>query len=203
MVTLLTLKQEVQGFKSQCRPTKVWSPYPSLLPRLQVAKMCQGSLKGMVYVKAEHPGWQKKIVKCKVVRSKNKESIHTHKFLGFFKKVFLILSIGKCSEVPWTRMNPPPPRKPKLTNKKWANSPPSSYNLRIYCIPVGSFVTHVLERGALNACHCGLQDGRSAILSHKKIGEEEEPFRKKAEKLFLLHSLIPESVIYFSSPSIS
>ena len=48
------------GFKSRCRPTKVWSPNTPI-PRLQVAKMCQGSLKGMVYAKAEHPGWPKKI----------------------------------------------------------------------------------------------------------------------------------------------
>ncbi len=43
------------GFESRCRPTKVWS-LNTPIPRLQVAKMCQGSLKGMVYAKAEHLG---------------------------------------------------------------------------------------------------------------------------------------------------
>ena len=33
------------GFKSRCRPTKVWSPNTPI-PRLQVAKMRQGSRKG-------------------------------------------------------------------------------------------------------------------------------------------------------------
>ncbi len=54
MVTLLTLKQEVLGSNPGAAP-HILEPI-SPIPRLQVAKMCQGSLKGMVYAKAEHPG---------------------------------------------------------------------------------------------------------------------------------------------------
>ena len=54
------------GFESQCCPTKVWIPNTSIT-RLQVAKMCQGSLPpkgghvGWRTPKAEHPGWKKNI----------------------------------------------------------------------------------------------------------------------------------------------
>ncbi len=44
MVALLTLKQEVWSSNpGAAPPKKVWSPHLSLLPRLQVAKMLQGS----------------------------------------------------------------------------------------------------------------------------------------------------------------
>ncbi len=49
------------GFKSRCRPTKVWSPNTPI-PRLQVAMMHQGSLPpkkgpfGMAYAKGGAPG---------------------------------------------------------------------------------------------------------------------------------------------------
>ncbi len=55
-VMVNTLKQEVQGSNPCAAPPKFGAHTPSLLTRLQVAKMCQGSLKGMVYAKAEHPG---------------------------------------------------------------------------------------------------------------------------------------------------
>ncbi len=54
MVTLLTLKQEVRGLNPGAAPPTLEPISP--IPRLQVAKMRQGSLKGMVYAKAEHPG---------------------------------------------------------------------------------------------------------------------------------------------------
>ncbi len=54
LVTLLTRMQEVRGSNPGAAPPSL-EPNSSL-PRLQVAKMCQGSLKGMVYAKAEHPG---------------------------------------------------------------------------------------------------------------------------------------------------
>ena len=54
MVTLLTLKQEVRGLNPGAAPPSLEPISP--IPRLQVAKMRQGSLKGMVYAEAEHPG---------------------------------------------------------------------------------------------------------------------------------------------------
>ena len=54
LVTLLTRMQEVRGSNPGAAPPSLEPISP--IPRLQVAKMCQGSLKGMVYAKAEHPG---------------------------------------------------------------------------------------------------------------------------------------------------
>ncbi len=54
MVTLLTHMQEVRGSNPGAAPPSLEPTSP--IPRLQVTKMCQGSLKGMVYAKAEHPG---------------------------------------------------------------------------------------------------------------------------------------------------
>ncbi len=53
------------GFKSRCRPTKVWSPNTPI-PYLQISQMHEGSLLpergyvGWCTPKAEHTGWRKK-----------------------------------------------------------------------------------------------------------------------------------------------
>ncbi len=54
MVTPLTCMQEVRGSNPSAAPPSLEPTSP--IPRLQVAKMRQGSLKGMAYAKAEHPG---------------------------------------------------------------------------------------------------------------------------------------------------
>ncbi len=54
MVTLLTHMQEVKGSNPAAPPPSLEPTSP--IPRLQVTKMCQGSLKGMLYAKAEHTG---------------------------------------------------------------------------------------------------------------------------------------------------
>ncbi len=60
MVALLTLKQGVQGSNPGAAPPKFGAHTPPYYPRLQVAKMRQGSLKGIGVRESRAPGMTKK-----------------------------------------------------------------------------------------------------------------------------------------------